>query len=197
MTKRYDRAYFDKWYRSRLHRVHDRGEVRRKVLLAMTTAEYFLRRPIETVLDVGCGEGAWFTHLRKLRPAVSYSGIDSSEYAVERYGRERNISRGTFADLRRQPGRYDLVICSDVLHYVAEPELRRGLPHLARLTGGLAFIEVLTSEDEIIGDVEGLVRRPAEWYRRFFERAGFVQAGPYCWLPEEVQGEAAELEIWR
>lgn len=197
MTKRYDRAYFDKWYRSRLHRVHDKGEVRRKVHLAVTAAEYFLRRPVESVLDVGCGEGAWLPYLRALRRNVAYTGIDSSDYAIERFGRERNIGKGTFAGLRERRGEYDLVVCSDVLHYLAEPEVRRGLPHLARLTGGLAFIEVLTSEDEIIGDVEGLIRRPAGWYRRVFERAGFVQAGPYCWLPEKMRGDAAELEICR
>ena len=192
--KRYDRDYFDKWYRSRSHRVHDLAEVRRKVALAVTTAEYFLRRPIESVLDVGCGEGAWFKHLRALRRHAHYTGIEASEYAVERFGTERNIRRGTFGDLRSVRSEYDLVVCSDVLHYVDERELERGLPELERVTGGLAFLEVLTSEDEIVGDVEGLIRRKASWYRRRFFDAGFVQAGPYCWLPESMLDFAAELE---
>jgi SAM-dependent methyltransferase len=197
MTKRYDRAYFEKWYRSRLHRVHDPGEVRRKVALAVATAEYFLRRPIESVLDVGCGEGAWYTHVRSLRRRARYTGIDPSDYAVRRFGSERNIRKGSFRDLRTHSGVYDLVVCSDVLHYVEESEVRRGLAHLHRLTGGIAFIEVLTSEDEIIGDIEGLIRRPARWYREIFTNAGFGQAGPYCWLPEELQDDAAELEMAR
>ena len=197
MTKRYDRDYFDKWYRSRSHRVHDLAEVRRKVALAVTTAEYFLRRPIESVLDVGCGEGAWSRHLHVLRPRAYYAGIEASDYAVGRFGAERNIRKGTFGDLRSVRSTFDLVVCSDVLHYVEEGELDRGLPELARITDGLAFIEVLTSEDEIVGDLDGLIRRRPSWYRRRFRNAGFLQAGPYCWLPESMLDIAAELEVVR
>ncbi|HSP34011.1 MAG TPA: class I SAM-dependent methyltransferase [Thermoanaerobaculia bacterium] len=195
MTKRYDRAYFEKWYRSRTHRVHDPGEVRRKVALAIATAEYFLRRPIESVLDVGCGEGAWFKYLRTMRRNTRYSGIDPSAYVVERFGTERNISKGSVAELRSYSGHYDLVVCSDVLHYVADAEVKRGATHLQRLTGGMAFLEVLTAEDEIIGDIDGLIRRPAQWYREVFGNAGFVQAGAYCWLSDSLRDDAAELEL--
>ncbi len=160
----------------------------------MATAEYFLRRPIDSVLDVGCGEAAWYPHLRVMRRRASYMGIDSSDYVVDRFGEARHILKGTFDDLRRVRGSFDLVICSDVLHYIAERELRRGLPHLERLTAGVAFIEILTSEDEIVGDIEGLIRRPAPWYRRRFAKAGFAQVGPYCWLPRTMQESAAELE---
>ena len=194
MTKRYDREYFEKWYRSRAHRVHELGDVRRKIALAIATAEYFLHQRIESVLDVGCGEGAWYTHLRVLRRGVKYTGIDASDYVVERFGAERNISKGSFGDLRKLSGAFDLVVCSDVLHYIGERELRRGLPQLARLTEGIAFIEVLTSEDEIIGDVEGLIRRPAAWYRKRFNEAGFLQVAPYCWLSPSLHEFAAELE---
>lgn len=194
-TKRYDRAYFDKWYRSSTHRVHDTAEVRRKVSLAVTTAEYFLRRPVESVIDVGCGEGAWFHHLAVLKKRVEYTGIDPSAYVVERFGRERNIRKGSFSDLRSVRGKFDLVVCSDVIHYLTEREIERGLPHLERITEGLAFIEVLTSDDDILGDVEGLIRRSPAWYRRRFANAGFVQAAPYCWLTRSMRKEAAALEI--
>lgn len=195
MTKRYDRDYFEKWYRSRAHRVHELGEVRRKVALAVAVAEYFVRRKIESVLDVGCGEGAWYTHLHALRRGVKYAGIDTSEYVIERFGAERNIVKGSFGNLRERSGAFDLVVCSDVLHYLSERELRRGLPQLVRMTEGIAFIEVLTNEDEIIGDVEGLIRRPAAWYRKLFNNAGLAQVAPYCWLPRAMQNFAAELEI--
>lgn len=195
MTKSYDRDYFDKWYRS-ADRVHDRGEVRRKAALAIATAEYFLRRRIETVLDVGCGEGAWFRHLRSIRPRVHYAGIDSSEYVVSEFGADRHIRLGRFGDLPSMNfgAPFDLVVCSDVLHYVPDAEIRRGLPTLARLTGGLAFLEVLTAEDEIVGDLEGLIRRPAAWYRSLLSKARFAPVGPYCWLSPDMKDEVAELE---
>lgn len=197
MTKQYDRAYFDKWYRSRSHRVHDLGEVRRKVHLAVAVAEYFLHRPIENVLDVGAGEGAWFTHLRAMRRGIRYMGLDPSDYVVSRFGKTRNIRKSSFGDMRelRIREKFDLVICSDVMHYLSDSELKRGLPELVRLTGGVAFIEVLTREDDIIGDLDGLKPRPAAFYHRLFSRAGFTHAAPYVWLSEGVREIASELEL--
>lgn len=190
--KRYDRAYFDKWYRR--VRVHSTGEMQRKVAMAVGVCEYFLRRRIRTVLDVGCGEGAWFPHLRTLRPRVSYQGYDPSDYAVERFGQARNIRKGSFTDLNADR-RFDLVICSDVLHYLGERDIRRGLPSLVRGTGGVAYIEVLTTEEDIVGDLEELIRRPASWYRRVFTDAGLTACGPYCWLPADLASQVARLEL--
>jgi cyclopropane fatty-acyl-phospholipid synthase-like methyltransferase len=193
MTKQYDRAYFDKWYRRRM--IVSRDELRRKVLLAVVTAEYFLRRPLGTVLDIGCGEGAWHPVLRMIRKDVEYTGIDSSDYAIEAYGETRGVKRGRFADLRRVRGSFDLVVCSDVLHYLGEREIRAGLEDLVRLTDGVAFLEVLTKEDDVVGDLEEMQRRPARWYRRLFSGAGLTQVGPYCWLSPKLHDAAAELEI--
>jgi SAM-dependent methyltransferase len=195
VPKQYDQAYFDKWYRSR-GRVHASGDVERKVALVVAAAEYFLRRRLRSVLDVGCGEGAWQPLLRALRPRIRYLGLDPSEYAVARFGRQRNLRRATFSELPsldlRQP--FDLVICSDVMHYLRDDDMRRGLPALVSLTAGVAFLEVLTAGDDVVGDLDGLIRRPAAWYRRLFEGAGLRSAGPYLWLAPPLQQTAAELE---
>jgi hypothetical protein len=53
--KRYDRAYFDRWYRRAGTRVHVGASVARKVRLAVHAAEHLIERPIRRVLDVGCG----------------------------------------------------------------------------------------------------------------------------------------------
>ncbi|HUP46855.1 MAG TPA: class I SAM-dependent methyltransferase [Thermoanaerobaculia bacterium] len=195
MTKQYDRRYFDRWYRGR-NRIHDRDEVRRKIVLAVATAEYFLRRPIRSVLDVGAGEGAWFPHLRSIRRQATYLGVEPSDYALERFGRQRHLLKGTFADLAamRLRAPFDLVVCSDVLHYLTEREISKGIGELVRLTGGIAFLELLTAEDDIIGDIEGLKRRPASWYVRRFRRAGLTWAAPYCWLSAGLRSTASELE---
>jgi SAM-dependent methyltransferase len=195
VTKRYDRAYFDKWYRS-ARRVHAPGELRRKVALAVATSEYFLRRTIRSVLDVGCGEAPWFVELRAIRPRVSYIGLDPSDYVVARFGKSRHVRKASFAELPSLSflRRFDLVVCSDVLHYVDERDIRPGIEALARFAGGVAFFEVLTADDDIVGDLEGLVRRPGAFYRRVFGNAGFLAAGPYLWLAPEIAGTAAALE---
>ena len=195
MPKRYDRAYFDRWYRG-TSRVSTPTEVRRKVTLAVSICEYFLRRRIRSVLDVACGEAAWAPHLRALRPGIAYQGIDPSAYAVRRFGRSRNVIRGSFGEVAklRLARQFDLVVCADALHYVGDEEIRGGITELARLCAGTAYFEVLTSEDDIIGDLEGLIQRPARWYRETFGQAGFVSVGPYSWLSPALAGDASALE---
>jgi SAM-dependent methyltransferase len=194
MIKQYDKAYFDRWYRGRT-RVSTHAEVRRKVAVAIANAEYFLRRQLRTVLDVGCGEGAWLPHLQAFRPRVQYLGLDPSDYAVRRFGKERNIRKATFGDLPKLDlGVYDLVVCSDVLHYVPDNELKAGIKTLAEVTDGLAFLEVLTKEDDIVGDLDDFIRRPATTYRKLFTGAGMTFVGPYCWLSPAFRKSVAELE---
>lgn len=193
--KRYDRAYFDRWYRGR-HRVNSETEVRRKVTMAVVTAEYFLRRPLRSLLDVACGEGVWRTHLDALRPRLRYLGIDPSDYAVARYGKERNLRQASFGDLTtlRLRGSFDLVVCSDAMHYMDEDELRAGMPELVRLSGGTLYLEILTSEDSVVGDLHDFYKRSARWYRRLFEEHGLTQVGPYTWIAPQLLEETAELE---
>ena len=198
MTKQYDKAYFDRWYRGRTSRVSTHAEVRRKVALAIASTEYFLRRQVRTVLDIGCGEGAWLPHLQAFRPRIDYLGLDSSDYAVKRFGKTRNIRKATFGDLPRlKLGVYDLVVCSDVLHYVPEDEIRAGIKTLAGVTDGMAFLEVLTKEDDVIGDLDSFLKRPAAWYRRLFTGAGLTFVGPYSWLSPAFKNAVAELESSR
>ena len=194
--KTYDQAYFDKWYRG-AQRVNSPAEVRRKALLAVSVTEYFLKRSIRSALDIGCGEGAWLDHLRAARANVEYMGLDPSEYAVRRFGERRNIQRASFGDLpslnlRRK---FDLVVCSDVLHYVGDTEIRAGVAEIARLCIGVAFIEVLTKEDDVEGDLHDMKRRPAKWYRKTFADAGLMTVAPYCYLAPSLFANAAELEV--
>ena len=192
--KRYDRAYFDQWYRKR--GIGGARRLERKVALAVAMAEYHLERPLRSVLDIGCGEGAWRAPLRRLRPNAGYLGFDSSQYAVERYGRSRGIHFarfGDFAQLRPCPP-VDLLVCSDVLHYLSTREFPRGLPGLAALTGGVAFLETFAREDAAEGDEHDFQARPARFYRQRFEAAGFTQLGSHCWLSPRLRETTTALE---
>ncbi|MFT3762362.1 MAG: class I SAM-dependent methyltransferase [Pseudoxanthomonas sp.] len=192
--KQYDHAYFQHWYRD--SGIGGRQRLARKVALAVACAEYYLERPLRTVLDVGCGEGAWRAPLLKLRPKLRYLGFDSSEYAIARHGARRNLHYARFGDfaLLRPCPPVDLLVCSDVIHYLPSAELRRGLPGLAELCGGVAFLETFAAEDEFDGDHAGFQPRSARWYRRRFAAHGFVGVGSHCWLSPALASQAAALE---
>ena len=194
--KRYDRDYFERWYRDPRWTVVHQGVLARRVQLAVAAAEYLLERPLRTVLDVGCGEAPWRALLKHARPKARYTGVDSSEYAVKRYGRSRNIrlgSLGTLGRLDLDPP-YDLIVCSDVLHYVATEEARRGLKTIARLLGGVAFLELFAREDATEGDQDEFRRRPAATYRRLFREAGLIPLGLHCYAGRMLRRQLTTFE---
>jgi SAM-dependent methyltransferase len=197
--KTYDRAYFDRWYREPGSKV-SKGRLDRSVALALASAEAFLGRRVRRVLDVGCGEGHWRAPLLALRPGLSYLGLDASDYAVQRFGRARNLHRARFGDLAalRPCPPADLLVCADVLHYVPDAELKAGLPGLAELCGGVAFVETYTAEDlageDVHGDFEDFIARPAQAYRRLMARVGFTFLGQHCWLAPVLADHATALE---
>ena len=198
-AKRYDRAYYDRWYRNPRTRVHVRAAVERKVAVAVAAAEYLIQRPLRSVLDVGCGEGAWQPILKRLRPGARYLGVDSSEFAVKRWGQRRNLRPGTFGGLGELGlrGPFDLIVCSDTLHYVPDGELVSGLEALRSLLAGVAWIEVFTSADHITGDFRAMMRRTAAAYTRRFRRAGLVHCGLFAFVRDDFAPGLSAFERGR
>jgi SAM-dependent methyltransferase len=196
MPKTYDRAYFDKWYRDPRHAVAFAPELRRKVALAVAQAEYYLGRPLRNVLDIGCGEAPWRAPLRALRPNVTYRGLDASPYVVARYGRSRNIGLARFGQLEhlRFDTRFDLIVCTDVLHYLKPAEIRAGLAGIGEMLEGVAFLEVFTRRDDVVGDREGFLSRPPAWYLHQFAHAGLLPCGSHCYLGPRLERHVAALE---
>jgi SAM-dependent methyltransferase len=184
MIKSYDRSYFDHFYRHPRERVSTRDGLERKVRMAVSITEYQLGRRIRSVLDVGCGEAPWFPVLRRMRRDVRYIGVDSSDYVIERFGKARNIRRGSLGELGslRLPRDIDLIVCADVLQYVDTRDIERGLRTIRALLGGVAYIEAFTTEDGMEGDQVDWHERSAAEYRRLFRRAGFTQCGPYTFV---------------
>jgi len=194
--KAYDEAYYRRWYHDPRRRVITPAAVARKVDLVVSIAEALLERPIRSVLDVGCGEAAWRAHLRKRRPGVRYTGVESSEYAVRRFGKRRGIVQGSFGtlgelDLR---GPFDLIVVCDVLHYVPERELSPGYAAIASLLGGVTYLEAYTTEDAIEGDRGAWHHRGPEVYRRQFRGAKLLHVGMHCYVGEALASRTAALE---
>lgn len=194
--KRYDRDYFDRWYRSP-ETPSDDAALERHVAVAVAVAESVLDRTVESVLDVGCGEGRWQPVLHRLRPETAYLGIDTSTYAVERFGEARNLRPGSFQDLHLhdfdEP--FDLVVCADVLHYLEKEEILRGLDAFVDLVGGVAVVEVFTADDPVHGDRDGFHLRPPEWYLRAFTGAGLVPMGLQMYVHREIAEDLDALDL--
>ena len=152
---------------------------------------------MHSVLDVCCGEAPWRAPLLKLRPQLRYQGLDSSEYAIARYGRSRNIGLARFGQLAelRFSHSVDLLICSDALHYIPTAELKRGLSGFAELCHGLVFADVFCRGDGAEGDDHGYIaRRPAQ-YRRWFAEAGLHPVGPHCYATPLLIPRLDALEL--
>lgn len=195
--KTYDEAYFTKWYRDPRTRVHTTDSVHRKVRMVLGVAEYYLGRKLESVLDIGAGEGAWGRELRRMRPGIRYLGVDPSDWVVRRHGRRRNIRLGSFEQLPDMKlGRdYDLIVCADMLQYIPDQPLKRGIRHLAGLLSGIAFLEAYTTGDDMEGDLEGWYPRTKNQYRRIFSEAGLTGCGSHCYMRPELAVNAVELEL--
>ena len=192
---RFDRSYFDRWYRSPRTAVMSPAALRRKAALALAVGEYYLGRPVRTVLDVGCGEGDWRAALRSTRPALRYTGVDPSEYVVARYGRARGIRLGSFGTLEDVglADAYDLVVCSNALLYADHDELVAALGSLAARTRAVAFLELFTAEDDLDGDLpDGLP--DAAYYRKVLRRTGFRPVGSHCYLGPDSHALATTME---
>jgi SAM-dependent methyltransferase len=193
--KTYDQAYFDRWYRGP---ESPRGEtdLRRSVLLAVAVTESILNRDLQSVLDVGAGEGRWQPVLHELRPEATYLGIEPSRYAVERFGQVRNLREGTLEELHLHAfdDPFDLVICADVLHYLSREQVLAGIGELTDLVGGAAFLEVFTAQDPALGDRTGFRRRPAAWYRTIFHEAGLRPLGMQMWTHQDLVDDLDAME---
>jgi SAM-dependent methyltransferase len=196
-VKEYDREYFERWYRGRFAAIGSAPTLKRKIATCVAMAEFVLDRPLQSILDIGCGEGRWQPVLYELRPDASYIGIDSSQYAVDRFGTERNLRMGKFEQLEYHvfEDRFDLVVCSDVMHYLTSAQIDAGLPVLADLVEGVAFLETFTRADEVEGDMVGFKKRQPGTYREMFREVGLVPIGMQFYVPDDVADILDALEV--
>ncbi len=196
MPKSFDARYFDKWYRDPVHKIGTRTDLERLVTFAVAAAEYVLARRVRTVLDIGAGEGRWAPVLHRLRPHATYYGIEPSSYAVSRFGKRRNLFRGGVEDIAAlfPDRRFDLVVCCSVLNYLPRVSVEHALPAIARATGGLAYLEIFTSSDDVRGDLRGWHAENPAWYRKTLSRAGFTRCGLHCYVPRTDSSELVALE---
>ena len=192
--KAYDRVYFDRWYRR--HGIGAPAEVGRAARFTLAATEHLLMRPVRRVLDIGCGEAAWRAPLLAARPGLRYLGIDPSTYAVARYGRTRGVVLGGLGDLPHLgiQGRFDLVVCADVLPYVDDAAIAAGLEWVTSRLDGLAYLHAMTVSDRFFGDRAGFHKRSAAAYLRMFAAHDLRRVGPHLYAGPAVLATLTALE---
>ncbi len=139
--QRFDRRYYDRFYRNRRTRVSSPADVAR---LGRFVCSYLahLGQPVRRVLDAGCGLGHWRRVIAEHYPHARYTGIEVSDYLC----RELGWTQASVVDYRPR-GRFDLVICQGVLQYLDAGQARAALDNLSRICRGALYLEALTAED--------------------------------------------------
>jgi SAM-dependent methyltransferase len=98
---------------------------------------------VETVLDLGCGDGTYTAEILRARPLLRIVGIDAAREAIEEARRRyRGIEFHTAdaLDLSTFPqGTFDLAIARGVLHHLSDPE--KAVWNLAHCASRVLIIE--------------------------------------------------------
>jgi ubiquinone/menaquinone biosynthesis C-methylase UbiE len=98
---------------------------------------------IDSVLDVGCGEGFTLKRLRKQGIGNKFTGVDSSKQAID-LGRKENpdldLGIGDIYNLKFKDKSFDLVISTEVLEHLEKPQ--KALKELTRVSRKYILLSV-------------------------------------------------------
>lgn len=186
---RFDASFYRRFYLDPRTRVVSRAEMTRRADLIAAFVRHGDYR-VRTILDVGCGLGLMRPALLRHFPRARYNGLEVSRYLCDRHGWELG-SAATF----ESPQPFDLVVCYDVLQYLAAREAAAALRNLGRLCAGVLHFGVLTTQDwELYCDRTNTDRdvhiRPGEWYRRRLAPC-FINAGSGMFVRR-----SAPIHLW-
>ena len=97
----------------------------------------------QSILDVGCGEGFTLERLRKEGIGKKLEGVDYLDRAIELGTKEHpelTLKQGSIFDLKYKDNSFDVVICSEVLEHIENPE--EGLKELVRVSKKYCVLSV-------------------------------------------------------
>jgi SAM-dependent methyltransferase len=187
--ERFDEAYYRRFYFNPRTAVTPAPENAARARLIAAAVQY-LNLPVRRILDAGCGIGSLREPLLAGCKGAKYTGLEVSDYLCRRYG----WRQGSIESFRAR-GKFDLVVCYDVLQYLDDRRARLAVRNLRRLCRGVLYFGVLTQEDWDENCVraqtdESSILRPDAWYRRELHR-GFLCLGLGLWVHRQ-----AKVALW-
>ncbi len=100
-------------------------------------------KKVDSILDVGCGEGFTLNRLRENNIGRRLEGIEYSEAAIELGKRSYPdilITKGDIYNLPYKDKEFDLVLCTEVLEHLEDP--KRALKELIRVSNKYLVLSV-------------------------------------------------------
>lgn len=122
-------------------------------------SEFFKKLPeheIQTIADIGCGEGSNLFFIRSQFPKARLFGFDISNTAVEEAKLNVN-AEFALLDIQKEipPQKFDLVFCSDVVEHLEDDVT--AIKNIKRITNGYALIATvqghMRANEKFIGHV--------------------------------------------
>ncbi len=119
-------------------------------------------RPTDRVLEVGCGAGNVLEQVGSGR----LHGLDLSTYLLQKARRrlagcKAGLVRGNAEQLPFAGGRFDKLVCTEVLEHVADP--RRVVNEMARLAAADGLVVISVPNEAWIDRAKALIRRLGLW----------------------------------
>jgi 2-polyprenyl-3-methyl-5-hydroxy-6-metoxy-1,4-benzoquinol methylase len=106
-------------------------------------ADLTVAKKVDSILDVGCGEGFTLNRLREKGIGKKLEGLEYLKAAIE-LGKKTypdiKIIQGSIYELPYKDNSFDLVLCTEVLEHLEEPE--KALKELVRVSNKYLVISV-------------------------------------------------------
>jgi 2-polyprenyl-3-methyl-5-hydroxy-6-metoxy-1,4-benzoquinol methylase len=136
----------------------------------------------QSLLDIGCGPGTKLAMLHQSFPSLSIAGVDLPE-AISYCRRTHDFGSWEIEDLNALHtvgGQADLIICSDVIEHVTDPDLL--LSYLKKRTAPGGRIILSTPDRDMLNGVRSLAapnpHHIREWTRSelssYLTASGFI-----------------------
>lgn len=136
--------------------IKEKGPVSRN--LQNLLAQLINKIDFQTVVEVGCGQGARLGFVKKMRPNVACSGLDISKTAID--GAKQNYPTFVFEvlDIEQDSSKkkYDLVLCMDVLEHIKDD--KRALRNIRKMAKKYLIVSTIQGHMRANEGPEGHLR---------------------------------------